>query len=101
MQQNTSKFCRNAGFGLISQTGPPPLACTRKYFRIDRGQIHFLKFILEGYDGLAVMRTVNPREGLVVLHVSPGCEAEVENIVGDVGRQIRIEEVKRVEEEAP
>lgn len=41
---------------------------TRKmYLRIDPGQIHFLKFVLEGYDGLAVLSTVDAGKGLVLL----------------------------------
>ncbi|UCD88347.1 MAG: DUF4911 domain-containing protein [Desulfobacterales bacterium] len=44
----------------------------RRYYRIDRRQIHFLKFVLEGYDGVAVLRTIDPSEGLVVLHIGPG-----------------------------
>ncbi len=83
-----------------SQNGQP-CACTKKYFRIDRREIHFLRFILEGYDGLAVVRTVDPREGLVVLHVSPGGEREVAEIVADVQREIKIEPVSLAEQEAP
>ena len=75
--------------------------CTKRYFRIDRSQIHFLKFILEGYDGVAVLRTVDPSQGLVVLHVSPGCEMEVDNIMADIKREIRVEAVTSVEEEGP
>jgi len=83
-----------------SQNGQPR-ACTKKYFRIDRREIHFLRFILEGYDGLAVVRTVDPREGLVVLHVRPGGEAEVAEIIADVRREIKIEPVMSGEQEEP
>jgi hypothetical protein len=69
-------------------------ACFRRYYRIDRRQIHYLKFILEGYDGVAVMRTVDSQAGLVVIHVAPGCEYEVNAIIGDLKRHIRIETVK-------
>lgn len=63
----------------------------RKYFRIDRGQIAFLKFILEGYDGAAVLSTVDPGAGIIVLDIGPGCEAEVNLIINDLSREIRIE----------
>jgi hypothetical protein len=76
-----------------------PKSCTKQYFRIDRREIHFLKFILEGYGGLAVMRTIDPQEGVVVLHVSPGSESEVEAILDDIGRQIKIEAARPVDEE--
>jgi hypothetical protein len=65
----------------------------KRYYRIDRRQIHFLKFILEGYDGVAVLRTIDPSEGLVVLHIGPGCQSMVDIIIQDLQRQVRIEPV--------
>jgi len=53
-----------------------------------------LRFILEGYDGVAVLETLDPEEGLVVLHVGPGCESTVDMIIGDLQRNIRIEPVE-------
>jgi hypothetical protein len=66
----------------------------RRYYRIDRRQIHFLKFVLEGYDGVAVLRTIDPSEGLVVLHIGPGCQSMVDMIIQDLQRQVRIEPVE-------
>ena len=37
------------------------------------------------------MRTLDPQEGLVVLHVGPGCEEEVDMIIHDLQRHMRIE----------
>jgi hypothetical protein len=62
-----------------------------KYFRVDRREIHFLKFILEGYDGVAVVRTVDPLAGLVVLHIGPGCQGVVDMVIEDLEKEIRIE----------
>ncbi len=39
----------------------------RLYLRIRSGQIAYLKFILEGYDGLAVLSTMDADSGLVRL----------------------------------
>jgi len=50
-----------------------------------------LKFILEAYAGVAVMTTLDPHKGLVVLHVGPGCEEEVDMIIHDLKRHMRIE----------
>jgi hypothetical protein len=65
--------------------------CLKQYLRIDRREIHYLKFILEGYDGLAVMRTVDSQAGLVVLYMPPGCEKDVNAILDDLKNHIRIE----------
>ena len=45
----------------------PADSLQRLYLRIASGQIAFLKFILEGYDGLAVLSTMDADTGLVRL----------------------------------
>lgn len=40
------------------------------YLRIAPCRIHFLLFILQGYDGLATITTLSPQEGLVVVKFS-------------------------------
>ena len=63
----------------------------KRYYRIDRREIAFFKFILEAYDGLAVVSTLDPQTGIVVLHIAPGCEQDVEKIVEDLSRDIMME----------
>ncbi|MCP4694808.1 MAG: DUF4911 domain-containing protein [Desulfobacterales bacterium] len=63
----------------------------KKYYRVDRREIAYVKFILEGYDGLAVMTTVNARTGEIVLASAPECEAELDAILQDLEREILIE----------
>ncbi len=63
----------------------------KKYYRVDRREIAYLKFILEGYDGLAVMTTVNAQAGEIVLASAPECEAELEMILQDLKKEILIE----------
>ncbi len=38
---------------------------SKRYFRIPRAEIGYLRFILESYDGLAFVRTLDSREALV------------------------------------
>ena len=68
-----------------------PAETVQRYFRVDRREIAFIKFILEAYDGLAVMETLDPMSGLVVFHIAPGCEADVDMILQDVKKEIVIE----------
>ena len=76
-----------------------PKASIKRYYRIDRREIHYLKFILEGYSGVAVMRTVDPRKSLMVLHIGPGCEGEVGMIINDLQGHIRVEVAEILKEE--
>jgi hypothetical protein len=69
------------------------LETVRKYYRVDRKEIAFLKFILEAYDGIAVLSTIDSSSGVVMLSISPGCESVVEMVLQDLKRDIMIEPV--------
>ena len=73
-------------------TRRPLVKSIRQIYRIDRRQIAFLKFILEAYDGIATLSTIDSRQGLIALDIPPGCESDVDTLLKDLGRQIRIED---------
>ena len=64
---------------------------SKRYFRVDRREIAFIKFIFEAYDGIAVLETLDPKAGIVVFHIAPGCERDVDAILQDLKREIVIE----------
>ena len=63
----------------------------KRYYRVDRREIAFIKFIFEAYDGIAVLETLDPVAGIVVFHIAPGCERDVETILQDLKKEIVIE----------
>lgn len=84
--------CSDAEFH-HSNSSQVPLRSSRKYLRIERKQIAYLKFILEGYDGMAVVSTADPAAGVIALDIGPGCEDDVNLIINALSREIRIEEI--------
>ena len=63
----------------------------KRCYRVDRREIAYLRFILEAYDGLAVVSTLDSEAGIIVLRISPGCEPDVERILQDLKRYIMME----------
>jgi len=53
---------------------------TLRYYQMDRRQISFVKFILEAYDNMAVITTLNPYQAVVQVAIAPGCE----KVIGDI-----------------
>ena len=47
---------------------------TKRIFKVDREDIHYLRTTIEAYDGMAVVRTVDPAEATIELLIAPGCE---------------------------
>jgi hypothetical protein len=66
------------------------------YFRVRRGDIAYLKFILESYEGMAVLRTNDPYEAVVELMVAPGWEKDVEDVIHELRKEIPIEPISRM-----
>ncbi len=57
------------------------LCTTQHLYRIDRRDISFLRFILEAYDGMAVVTTRNAALGNISITVAPGCETMVFEVI--------------------
>ena len=53
-------------------------------------EISFVNSIMVAYEGLAVLRTIDPKKGLVEFWVSPDFEPEVRDIIEDLNKSIGI-----------
>jgi len=66
----------------------------KRYYRVDRREIAFIKFIVEAYDGIAVLETLDPIAGIVVFHIAPCCKRDIDALLEDLKREILIEPVQ-------
>jgi len=62
-----------------------------KYLRLRREDIAYFKFIIESYDGMAVVRTRDPYEATVELMVAPGWEKDLEEVLKGLGKEMTLE----------
>lgn len=66
------------------------------YFKINRRDIAYMKFILESYEGLGVLRTIDPRGGIVEVMVPPGLEEDMEMVLEGLRHEISIERIEHL-----
>lgn len=59
--------------------------------RIVPDQIHFLKFILEAYDGLALLSTVSAVTGEVQIRFPSACQEEVQDLLSSLASRLECE----------
>ena len=71
-----------------------------QYYRVDRREIAFIKFIFEAYDGIAGMSTTDPAKGIIKLHIAAGCEKQVDRILQDLKKEILIRRLATVPAES-
>jgi hypothetical protein len=55
--------------------------------KVDRGEISYIRYTLESYDGMAFVKTLDPRESLIEILVSPGCEDLVCSLLDDLVKE--------------
>jgi hypothetical protein len=51
----------------------------------------YLKFILEAYEGMNVMSTVDNAVGIIRIAIMEGFEADMDGVLEELGRQVSME----------
>jgi len=75
---------------LLSESGTAvglaslPCRMARVWLRIRPNRIHFLKFILEGYDGLGLLSTVDAKQGVMVVYCPTAALSELFALLTDL-----------------
>lgn len=59
-----------------------------RYYRVRHQDMVYLKFILEAYEGLNVMSTVDNREGIIRVAIMPGFEEDMEALLAELGKRV-------------
>jgi len=64
--------------------------CIQRVYYVDRSQLAFLKFVLEGHEGLALITTLDPHVGKIAVFVPPGREEELDIIMEALQPEVRL-----------
>ncbi len=80
---------------------PIPVRCHTRLFIISPYEIHYLRFLMEAYEGIAVVSTVDPKLGLVQLSIAPGCEEYVDRILEHEAKRLQLRAVSSDVEDPP
>ena len=54
---------------------------SKHLFTVNRSEICHLQWIIEGYDGMASMRTIDSARGHIEISIAPGCEKEIFSLI--------------------
>ena len=66
-----------------------------RFFRVPVGEIGYVRAIVEGYDGLAVVRTPDANRGEIEWLIGEGLEAEADALVNKLARECGLIEIQR------
>lgn len=65
-----------------------------RFFRVDRRDIAYFRFILEAYEGLATLSTLDARLGIVVLYIPECFAGDVDALLTALGNEIALAEIE-------
>lgn len=65
------------------------------FFYVERHEISYLRWIIESYDGIAFLKTVDPYKAIIELEISPGCDKYINELFNFLRSQehVHIEEM--------
>lgn len=53
-------------------------------YRVEKSKIHYIRWTVESYDGMATVSTIDPREAIIEIKISPGCEEIIRNLLDSI-----------------
>ena len=65
-----------------------------RYFKVAHRDMVFLKFILEAYEGMNVMSTVDNKAGIIRIAIMPGFVDDMDDLLAELGRKVGMEPVE-------
>ncbi len=69
-------------------------AMLKRYFRVDRRHIAYFRFILEAYEGMATLSTLDAREGIVVLSIPECFAGDADGLLAALAGEIGLVEME-------
>jgi len=65
-----------------------------RYFKVAHRDMVYLKFILEAYEGMNVMSTVDNKVGIIRIAIMPGFVEDMDALLAELGRKVKMEPVQ-------
>lgn len=62
----------------------------KRQLRVDRREIIYLRYTIESYDGMAVVKTIDPHEAILELQIAPGCEGFIDMLLCDLHKNEKL-----------
>lgn len=59
----------------------------KQIFRVKRKDINYIRWTVESYDGMAVVRTVDPDEAFIEILFSPGCVKWITSLLDSLKKE--------------
>lgn len=63
------------------------LKMKRMVLKVEKKDIDYIRNTLESYDGMALVRTIDPSESLIEVYIAPKCEVFVRELIESLRKE--------------
>ena len=53
----------------------------KRTYIVDKSRISYIRWIIESYDGMAIVSTIDPEGAIIEIKIAPGCESIVNELI--------------------
>ena len=65
----------------------------KKYFILKRKDIALVQFIIEGYEGMATVSTIDPQTAIIQISIIPDFISDISAVIKDLKNKYKMEEI--------
>ena len=65
----------------------------KKYFKLKRKDIAIVQFIIEGYEGMATVTTIDPHTAIIQISIIPDFISDMNAVIKDLKNKYKMEEI--------
>jgi hypothetical protein len=69
----------------------------KKYFKLKRKDIALVQFIIEGYEGMATVTTIDPHTAIIQISIIPDFLSDMSDLIDYLKNKYKMEEINRPE----
>ncbi len=66
----------------------------RRWFKIKKTRIALVQFIIEGYEGMATVTTMDPQAAIIQVSIMPDFYYEITNLMENLKDKYELEEIE-------
>jgi len=65
----------------------------KKYFKLKRKDIALVQFIIEGYEGMATVTTIDSQTAIIQISIIPDFISDISAVIKDLKNKYKMEEI--------
>ena len=65
----------------------------KKYFKLKRKDIALVQFIIEGYEGMATVTTIDPHTAIIQISIIPDFLSDMSDLIDYLKNKYKMEEI--------